>query len=398
MVPRPRILAANPPPPPSTQVAMGDQPPMPPLQTNAATITEPTAKVITEPAATAITEPSTATITEPVATITEPTVISAEEEFELQLSKDILDFLLLSPADWIRMEFEIRGGNQRLWTKYLREKDTLLMERPDIKSGSGREAITWKVRGDVKKHTDKEIVEFNKQIGIRGFDFEKKNECTDGKNPRINCLDLLIKLWSGDWKENLKKLNESVDDANSNRAARAQKIHGDEPLYRYPHPCTFRSLTQQLELGWFALLCRYITSDLSQAQHNYFRYTQRKRHGNTWAKQLSIKLWSITFNIWKHRNNVLHDTDAVHQLSGMEILKQSITAEYKLGQVELPMPYSPFFYQPLPLLLRKSHTYLKQWFMMIRAGRESYYENQPITNKFITDTTLRVWIGLSQLE
>ena len=29
---------------------------------------------------------------------------------------------------------------------------------------------------------------------------------------------------------------------------------------------------------------------------------------------------------------------AVHQLSGMEILKQSITAEYNLGQDELPRP------------------------------------------------------------
>ena len=174
--------------------------------------------------------------------------------------------------------------------------------------------------------------------------------------------------------------------------------YGDEPLYSCPHPRTFRALTQQLELGWFALLCGYITSDLSQAQHNYFRYTQRKKHGNTWAKQLSIKLWSITFNIWKHRNHVLHDTDAVHQLSGMEILKQSITAEYNLGQDELPRPYSPFFYQPLLLLLRKSHTYLKRWFMTVRAGRESYYENQPITDEFTTDTTLRVWIGLSPLE
>ena len=169
-------------------------------------------------------------ITEPAATIAEPAVtITAEEEFELQLSREILD-LLLSPADWIRMEFEIKGGNQtakhdRLWAKYLREKDTLLMERPEIKSGSGREAITWKVRGDVKKHTVKKNVEFNKQIGIRGFDFEKKNECADGKNPRINFLDLLIKLWPGDWKDNLKKLNESIDDANSNRAPRARKIH-----------------------------------------------------------------------------------------------------------------------------------------------------------------------------
>ena len=88
----------------------------------------------------------------------------------------------------------------------------------------------------------------------------------------------------------------------------------------------------------------------------------------------------------------------MHQLSGMEILKQSITAEYNLGQDELPRPYSPFFYQPLLLLLRKSHTYLKRWFMTVRAGRESYYENQPITDEFTTDTTLRVWIGLSPLE
>ena len=127
------------------------------------------------------------------------------------------------------MEFEIKGVNQnkhgRLWAKYLLEKDKLLMERPEITSGSGREAITWKVRGDVKKDTVKENVEFHKQIGIRGFDFEKKNECADGKNSRINFLDLLIKLWPGDWKENLKKLNESFDDANSNRPRRARKIH-----------------------------------------------------------------------------------------------------------------------------------------------------------------------------
>ena len=139
-------------------------------------------------------------------------------------------------------------------------------------------------------------------------------------------------------------------------------------------------MTQQLvEIGWFALLCGYITSDLSQAQHRYFRYTYRKKHGNTWAKQLSIKLWSITFNIWKHRNQVLHEIDAVHLLIGMEILKQSITAEYNLGQdSKLPKPYSPFFYQPLLLLLRKSHTYLTRWFMTVRAGRESYFDNHPI--------------------
>ena len=112
-----------------------------------------------------------------------------------------------------------------------------------------------------------------------------------------------------------------------------------------------------------------------------------------------MKLWAMTFKIYKHRNQILHDTEAVHSLSGMAtLLKQSITAEYNLGQDELPMTYSPFFYQPLLLLLRKSHTYLKRWFMTVRAGRESYYENHPIIDEFTTDTTLRVWIGLSPLE
>jgi len=88
----------------------------------------------------------------------------------------------------------------------------------------------------------------------------------------------------------------------------------------------------------------------------------------------------------------------VHALSGMEVLRASIIAEYNFGQDELPMPYSPFFYQPLLLLLRKSHTYLKRWFMTIRAGRESYYDQPPITDNFTTDPQLRVWIGLSPVE
>ena len=180
---------------------------------------------------------------------------------------------------------------------------------------------------------------------------------------------------------------------------RQSETVGDEPLHQCPNPSTFKALTTQLELGWFALLCRYITSDLSNAQHKYFRNTHRKKHdGNTWAKQLSIKLWAITFNLWKHRNQILHETDAVHALSGMNILHSSITAEYNLGQDELPMPYSPFFYQPLIQLLRKSHTYLKRWYMTVRAGRESHYEQHPIIDEFTTDTSLRVWIGLSPME
>ena len=92
----------------------------------------------------------------------------------------------------------------------------------------------------------------------------------------------------------------------------------DEPLHYCPDPSTFRALTSQLDLGWFALLYGYITTDMTNAQHN-----RRKTHGNTWAKQLSLKLWAITYNLWKHRNQILHETDAVHSLSGIVTLLET---------------------------------------------------------------------------
>ena len=111
--------------------------------------------------------------------------------------------------------------------------------------------------------------------------------------------------------------------------------YGDEPLHYCPNPSTFRALTSQLDLGWFL--------------------------------------------------------DAVHSLSGMEVLRASIITAHNIGQDELPMPYSPFFYRPLILLLRKSHNYLKRWFMTIRAGRKSYYDQPPIlTDAITTDPQLRV--------
>lgn len=119
---------------------------------------------------------------------------------------------------------------------------------------------------------------------------------------------------------------------------------------------------------------------------------------DTWAKHISTKSWALTFNIWKHGSQILHETEAVQSLSGMDSLKEAIRAKYILAQDIIPMPYSLFFYLPLLLLLRKLHTYFKHWFMTIRAGRESYYEEHTIIDGFTTDTTLRVWIRLAPLE
>lgn len=169
---------------------------------------------------------------------------------------------------------------------------------------------------------------------------------------------------------------------------------GDEPLHRTTSDRAFRAISTQLEIGWFALLCGYITTDLIQCQHFHYADISSKKHGSSWGKQLTIKLWDLTFALWKHRNASLHDTDAIDHLSGLDALKDAISTEHSLGQADLPMPYSPFFYLPLPSLLRKSTSYLKRWFMTVRSGREHFQPLQTFDD-FSTNVQLRTWVGLN---
>ncbi len=169
---------------------------------------------------------------------------------------------------------------------------------------------------------------------------------------------------------------------------------GDEPLHNTPDHTTFQALTAQLELGWFSLLCGYLSSELINTQHQYFSSISSRRHGSNWASQLSHKLWTLSFSIWKFRNSALHDTDTIHQVQGLEVLRQAITNECILGQSDLPRPYAPFFYLPAPSLLRKSTQYLKRWFATVRSGHEQHQRNFT-ADEFTHNEVLRTWIGLS---
>ena len=176
--------------------------------------------------------------------------------------------------------------------------------------------------------------------------------------------------------------------------------YGDEPLHHCPNPVTFRALTNQLELGWFALLYGYITTDITRAQHTHFWTTIGKNKATRGQSNfiLNYRLLRITYGNIETKSSMRRTQCMPSAAWKSYDLRSLPNAEHTLGQDELPMPYSPFFYQPLTLLLCKSHTYLKRWFMTIKAGHESYYNQHPIVDEFTTDTSLWVWIRLSPME
>ena len=152
--------------------------------------------------------------------------------------------------------------------------------------------------------------------------------------------------------------------------------------------------TQQL-LGWRALLFGTIADSLIQCQQGHYKTTNSRKSGTRWGIQLVAKLWNIIYQLWIHRNNCLHDTEMINSLSGKNMLETAIIHEHALGIKDLPSVYKSYF-SSLSKLQEKSIKHQKQWFLVIRSGREacltfSHYD------RFSTDPTLRSWVGLSAL-
>ena len=158
-----------------------------------------------------------------------------------------------------------------------------------------------------------------------------------------------------------------------------------------------QSLQSQLNIGWYHLLCGMLSDDLVQLQASYYLSIHSPKSATRWGSSLIKKLWNIIHQLWLQRNECLHTSESLHHMTRLTLLKASVTAEYNLGVHDLPLNYSTYFHLPLPTLLKKSPSYLKRWFLIIRSGRESLPPSLP-PDVFSTNGPMRKWIKLAPVE
>ena len=127
--------------------------------------------------------------------------------------------------------------------------------------------------------------------------------------------------------------------------------NGTEPFFHTSTHTMYDTLTSHLQLSWFAVLCGYLSSELTKQQQLHFQAIGSRRTGHRWTVNLIRQLWSILHNIWKHRNSVLHSNDRISQLSGLAQLQLAISAEHAIGLATLPALYQSYFQTPLDTIL-----------------------------------------------
>ena len=158
-----------------------------------------------------------------------------------------------------------------------------------------------------------------------------------------------------------------------------------------------KAIQAQINIGWFNLLRGFLCQDIVHMQQSHYSDMGSRKSGSRWASTLIKKLWNITLQLWLHRNEALHKTDAINLLSGLVPLKKTIAAEYNLGPKDLPGVYSTYFHIPLQILLTKHAGYLKKWFLVIRSARETCSIATTL-DEFSSNGPLRAWVGLSTID
>jgi hypothetical protein len=95
------------------------------------------------------------------------------------------------------------------------------------------------------------------------------------------------------------------------------------------------ALQSQLDIGWYALLCGYITKHFESIQTVYYQQLGKRNSGRRWAIRLIGKLWQITHSMWCHRNEALHESPIINARHGLQQLHTAVRAELQQGQDKL---------------------------------------------------------------
>ena len=116
--------------------------------------------------------------------------------------------------------------HQLAFDRYKTEKGRLIgssvVQESDHRGpGKARKSyLKWTVREDVKADDIAPGKKEFEQVGVTGIDWQKHDDIRCGpknKNKRKNFLELLIHLWPGDWREQLKQLNVRIRKENKDK-------------------------------------------------------------------------------------------------------------------------------------------------------------------------------------
>jgi hypothetical protein len=121
-------------------------------------------------------------------------------------------------------------------------------------------------------------------------------------------------------------------------------------------------LGSQNTIGWRWFFEGWISHEWTKAQQAYYTSIKSLRTGIRWAIALIKKLWDIAWDLWEHRNGILHDSCNVVSENELRILDRNIKDVFsRLQSIVLSANDKHLISFKLSRLLKKDRMYKETW-------------------------------------
>jgi hypothetical protein len=85
--------------------------------------------------------------------------------------------------------------------------------------------------------------------------------------------------------------------------------HSNSPFEFVCPNTTYQALSDQQVIGGRRFFEGWVVKSWTDIQQHYYSLIHSRRSGRRWTIELIKRLWQIAWDIWQHRNDVLHEKE-----------------------------------------------------------------------------------------
>jgi len=196
------------------------------------------------------------------------------------------------------------------------------------------------------------------------------------------------------WESALLALNQWLKAEDTAPAIIHELITGLQSWYQ-GSPAQQRppATNQQSLIGWAAVLDGWIGIQWHLQQEAFWAQWKRRKSSKRWTTELIKKLWNIAWDMWDHRNGILHHMDQPRHDILDSAINDQIRQLFSHGLQAVPRDAFTFFRRPMEEILSSSRWYKERWVASVQAAirrkQQHDYGAHLAEQRF-----MRRWLGL----
>lgn len=179
------------------------------------------------------------------------------------------------------------------------------------------------------------------------------------------------------WKESISKLLDWMEEQKTDpdiirnirdglNAWRLDPTAGVQPAF------SSARATQEF-IGWRPFLEGCLTWEWQAQQQRYYQTLKSRKTGRRWSTLIIRKLWEVAWDMWEHRNGILHQKDNAvkHQVTDLELRRL-----FAVGPRKVLRRDRRLFEKPLEEWLASDPFVRRQWVSMVTKSTKRYKHQQ----------------------